>query len=113
MVIVATGSGIGPVLSLLKGVPNMRNVRILWSTKDPLAHYGQGVIDDVLATDPNAVIINTTICKRPDLLEQAHSMYVDSGAEAVFVISNPHVTRKTIYGLESRGVPAFAPIFDS
>lgn len=113
MVIVATGSGIGPVLSLLKGKRRLGHVRLLWSTKDPCYHYGQSVVDDVLASDPNAAIINTTIYKRPDLLERAHSMYVDSQAEAVFVISNPKVTRKIVYGLESRGVPAFAPIFDS
>lgn len=113
MVLVATGSGIGPVLSLLKGNCRLGDVRVLWSTKDPSIYYGQAIIDDVYAADPNAVIINTTIFKRPDLLERAHSMYVDSEAEAVFVISNPLVTRKTVYGLESRGVPCFAPIFDS
>lgn len=113
MVIVVTGSGIGPVLSLLKGAPNIRNVRLVWSTKDPLFYYGQAVLNDVMATDRDAVVINTTTGRRPDLLELAHSMYVQTGAEAVFVISNPGLTRKVVYGLESRGVPAFAPIFDS
>lgn len=113
MVIVATGSGIGPVLSLLKGKRKLGGVRMLWSTKDPSLYYGQAILDDVYAVDPGAVVINTTILKRPNLLELAHKMYVDSQAEAVFVISNPRVTRKTVYGLESRGVPCFAPIFDS
>jgi hypothetical protein len=31
----------------------------------------------------------------------------------VFVLSNERVTRKVVYGLESRGVPAFGPIWDS
>lgn len=113
MVIVATGSGIGPVLSLLNGKRKLGSVRILWSTKDPSLFYGQQIIDDVYAVDSNAVVINTTVHKRPNLLQLAHTMYVESQAEAVFVISNPRVTRKTVYGLESRGVPAFAPIFDS
>jgi hypothetical protein len=35
------------------------------------------------------------------------------GAEAVFVISNPKVTDLVEYGMRSRGVPAYGPIFDS
>ncbi|ETN44250.1 uncharacterized protein HMPREF1541_10801 [Cyphellophora europaea CBS 101466] len=113
MVLVATGSGIGPVLSLLQAKRKLGFIRLLWSTKDPIKTYGQRVMDNVMAADPNAVIINTSVDRRPNLLELAHGMYVDSQAEAVFVISNPRVTRKTVYGLESRGVPTFAPIFDS
>lgn len=113
MVIVATGSGIGPVLSLLKSDRKLGNVRMLWSTKDPALYYGQAILEDVYAADENALVINTTILKRPNLLELSYSMYVESQAEAVFVISNPRVTRKTVYGLESRGVPCFAPVFDS
>jgi ribosomal protein L14E/L6E/L27E len=33
--------------------------------------------------------------------------------EAVVVISNQRVTRKVVYGLETRGVPAYGAIFDS
>jgi hypothetical protein len=111
MVLVATGSGIGPVLSLLyaRGI----KCRILWSTKDPKHTYESDVIDRVKEADPEAVILNTTISGRPDLVQEAYNMYVASGAEAVFVISNPRVTRKVVYSLESRGVPVFAPIFDS
>ena len=111
MVLVATGSGIGPVLSLLTA----RNVacRILWSTQDPQKTYGRRVVADVLLADPDAVIINTSTQKRPDLVQEAHSLYTSSGAEAIFVISNPKVTRKVVFGLESRGLPTFAPIFDS
>jgi hypothetical protein len=111
MVVVATGSGIGPVLSLLyaRGI----TCRILWSTKDPETTYQRNIIDHVMLADPNAVILNTTSGGRPDLIQEAYKMYVTSGAEAVFIISNPRVTRKAVYALESRGVPTFAPIFDS
>jgi phosphoribosylamine-glycine ligase len=34
-------------------------------------------------------------------------------AEAVCVISNPVLTARIVYELESRGIPAFGPIFDS
>jgi hypothetical protein len=112
MVIVTTGSGIGPVMSLLNAGRNL-NVRLLWSTRDPVTTYGESIIADVYRADPNAVIINTSTTKRPDLPELAYDLYLESKAEAVFLISNPRVTRKFVYALESRGVPTFAPIFDS
>ncbi|KIW79230.1 hypothetical protein Z517_05842 [Fonsecaea pedrosoi CBS 271.37] len=111
MVLVATGSGIGPIMSLL----HKRDIscRILWSTPDPEVTYSKRVIDVVRRADPEAIIINTTISGRPNLVKQTYELFVMSGAEAVFVISNPKVTRRVVYDLESRGVPIFAPIFDS
>ena len=111
LVLVATGSGIGPILSLLtaRGI----HFRILWSTKDPVKTYRQGITNEVLTADPNAVIVNTGIHGRPDLVQESLTLYKVSHAEAVFVISNPQVTRKVVFSLESRGIPAFAPIFDS
>lgn len=113
VVLVATGSGIGPILSLLAATRSIK-CRILWSTKDPLKTYRQRIVDDVLTADPEAIIVNTSGGQvRPDLVQGAHDLYKDSHAEAIFVISNPFVTRKVVFGLESRGLPTFAPIFDS
>ena len=111
VVLVATGSGIGPVLSLLTKVKI--NCRILWSTPNPEATYSSRVIDNVCQADPTAIIINTSVSGRPDLVNQSYELYAKSRAEAIFIISNPRVTRTVVYGLESRGVPIFAPIFDS
>lgn len=33
--------------------------------------------------------------------------------EAVCIISNEALTRKVVYGMVSRGIPAFGPIWDS
>ena len=63
--------------------------------------------------DKHAVITDTMREGRPDLVKKARDLYHESGAEAVFVISDPKVTRKVVYGLESRGIPAFGPIWDS
>ncbi|KAL9081068.1 MAG: hypothetical protein Q9159_007434 [Coniocarpon cinnabarinum] len=112
VLVVATGSGIAPCLSLFNGAPETR-CRVLWSAPRPLATFGQGVIDTVRAKDAEAIIIDTKVSGRPDLVKEAYWTYKAVGAEAVVVISNAAVTRKVIYGLESRGVPAFAPIFDS
>ena len=112
MVLVATGSGIGPILSLLAA--RAIKCRILWSTKDPLKTYRQRIVEDVLRADPEAIIVNTSGGRaRPDLVQEAHDLYKDSKAEAIFVISNPLVTRKVVFELELRGLPTFSPIYDS
>jgi len=112
-VVVATGSGIGPCLAFRAAPWNKTACRMLWSTPSPLKTYGQGVVDLVHEIDREAVIIDTRTAGRPNVVEIAYRLYVKSGAEAVFVISNPKLTRKVIYDMESRGVPAFGPIWDS
>jgi NAD(P)H-flavin reductase len=111
IVVVATGSGIGPCMSLF--VDNKIPRRILWSTRDPEKTYGAGIIDAVKKADPNAVIWNTSEKGYPDVVMETYRLYVESGAEAVYVISNPKVTRKVQFGLESRGIAVYGPIFDS
>ncbi|KAK4193181.1 putative Nonribosomal peptide synthetase [Podospora australis] len=111
VVLVATGSGIGPCLPVImeRKVP----CRILWSTKNPLKTYGQGVIDEVKRCDDTAVIWDTDNMGRPDLVKLAWQLYNDSGAECVCIISNARTTKRVVYQLEARGIPAFGPIWDS
>ena len=111
LVLVATGSGIGPILSLL--FARELSCRILWSAPRPEQTYQAEIINHVLHGDPDAIIIDTAVAGRPNLVQEAYNLYKASNAEAVFVISNPKVTRKVVYGLESRGIPTFAPVFDS
>jgi len=112
ILLVATGSGIAPLLSLFAGVPDLK-CRVLWSTPNPVQTFSQEIVNRVLRADPHAVIIDTKKSGRPDIVAVTYRMFKASGAEAVMVISNPNVTRKVVYGLETRGVPAYAPIFDS
>ncbi|KAH8591072.1 nonribosomal peptide synthetase 12 [Bisporella sp. PMI_857] len=111
VVLVATGSGIGPCLPAIyeKRVP----MRIVWSTKNPVQTFGQGIIDSIKDTDPNAVIHDTRTQGRPDIVAISYRLYKESGAEAVIVISNQKVTQLLVYGMESRGIPAYGAIFDS
>ncbi|KAK1989860.1 hypothetical protein LX36DRAFT_717205 [Colletotrichum falcatum] len=132
-IVVATGSGIGPCLSLFVQKPD-HPVRIVWSTQRPAETYGQAVVDTLYRADPDAVIIDTNKTGRPDLVAITYRIWEASrrralglaqqgegGAaarktgpcEAVVVISNQKVTRKVVYGLESRGIPAYGAIFDS
>ncbi|KAL8816503.1 MAG: hypothetical protein Q9223_004500 [Gallowayella weberi] len=111
VVIVTTGSGIGPVLSMLVSHP--LPCRLLWSTPNPEKTYGDNIMESVCKADPDAMIINTRASGRPDMVALAYHLYVQSNAEAVFCISNPNLTRKIVYGMESRGIPAYGPIWDS
>lgn len=88
---------------------------MLWAAPDPNATFGADVVRQVFQADPKALIWDTRASSRPDLVNEAKRMYDDQqeGVEAVFVISNEKTTTSIVYGLESQGVPAFGPIFDS
>ncbi|KAI1310903.1 hypothetical protein F5Y03DRAFT_402583 [Xylaria venustula] len=111
VVLVATGSGIGPCLPvLLEGrVP----ARVLWSTPHPRETFGEEIINDVMRADPKAIIWNTRTQGKPDLTALAYQLMKESDAEAVCIISNKRVTQQMVYRLEARGIPAFGAIFDS
>ena len=111
IVVVATGSGIGPCLSLM--FANVTPRRILWSTPNPEKTYGENVVKAVQKADEKAVIWNTKTKGRPDMVGLTHELYSEFNAEAVFIISNPKLTRKVVYGMEIRGIPAYGAIFDS
>lgn len=112
VVIVTTGSGIGPCLGVMQDIPQTF-CRVIWSTPNPYRTYGEEIIQSVHEVDPNAIIWDTRLQGRPNIVTMAYTLYKDVEAEAVFVISNPKLTRKVVYGLESRGVPTFGPIWDS
>ena len=85
----------------------------MWSTRDPRRTYGDALVDEVEAAQPDAVIWDTTEHGKPDLVSLALEAYEDFGAEAVFVVSNKPTTLRLVHDLERRGIPAFGPIWDS
>ncbi|TEB34784.1 hypothetical protein FA13DRAFT_1789183 [Coprinellus micaceus] len=111
IVVVATGSGIGPCLSLLYADATPR--RVFWSTPNPEKTYGTKVLKAVLKADPDALVWNTRERGRPDMVALTYQLVLESQAEAVFIISNPKLTHKVVYGMETRGIPAYGAIFDS
>lgn len=108
---VATGSGIGPVLPhlLAQQVP----AQLVWPTRSPRATYGDALVDEILAVQPNAIIWDTTVRGKPDMVGLADEAYSVFDAEAVICISNKKLTRQVVHGLERRGIPAYGPIWDS
>ena len=75
--------------------------------------YGKGVLDSVKVLDPDPIVLDTTHTGRQDIFPMLLNLVKTFKAEAVLVISNPIFTRKMVFDLESRGVPAYGPIFDS
>lgn len=57
--------------------------------------------------------IDTRKHGRPDMVKLALKAVTEFDAEAVGVISNKPLTEKVVYGLTSRGIPAYGAIFDS
>ncbi|KAF9889589.1 hypothetical protein FE257_007097 [Aspergillus nanangensis] len=112
VVVVTTGSGIGPCLSFL-GDDNRPDLRVVWQTRAPQRTYGKEVLKLVSKMDPNPVILDTNQSGRIDMVPIIRELVKEHNAEAVCVISNPWVTKKVVHALESTGVPAFGPIFDS
>ncbi|EEB99945.1 hypothetical protein MPER_00242, partial [Moniliophthora perniciosa FA553] len=102
---------IGPTLSLFHA--NVTPRRVFWSTPAPETTYGEKVIDAVRKADPNARIWDTRKEGRPDMVMETWKLVKELDAEAVFIISNPKLTRKVVFGMETRGVPAYGAIFDS
>ncbi|CEL03328.1 Putative TmpA [Aspergillus calidoustus] len=112
VVVVTTGSGIGPCLSFL-GDENRPKLRVIWQTRAPKRTYGKEVLNLVAKMDPNPIIIDTNSSGRIDMVPFIRQVAKNFDAEAICVISNPNVTRRVVYELESTGVPAYGPIFDS
>lgn len=111
VVVVATGSGIGPCLSIF---PYQQvAMRILWTAPNHFKTFGKSIVEDVRRRDPNAVIYNTRESGKPDMSLLTYRLYKESGAEAVLVISNKRFTQQIVYDMEKRGIPAYGAIFDS
>lgn len=111
VVYVATGSGIGPVLPhlLAQRVP----MQLIWSTKSPRKTYGDALVDEILAAQPDALIWDTDARGKPDLVSLALACHRNTDAEAVICIANQKLTREVVHAMESRGIPAYGAIWDS
>ncbi|KAJ3837524.1 nonribosomal peptide synthetase 12 [Lentinula raphanica] len=111
IVLVATGSGIGPCapVILARKVP----LRLLWTSPDVRKTFGDHLVDSILEAAPGTVLHDTRKDGKPDMVKLTYRLYKEFNAEAVCVISNQRLTRKIVYGMKSRGIPAFGAIWDS
>ncbi|KAG8862913.1 hypothetical protein FRB96_000333 [Tulasnella sp. 330] len=111
LIIVATGSGIAPCAPHI--FAKKTQIKLLWTSRNIRKTFGDAFVDAIMTAAPDAAIYDTDAHGRPDMVKLVHHMYKDFDAEAVCIISNPSVTNKVVYGLMSRGVPAFGAIWDS
>nr|RBQ86387.1 hypothetical protein FVER53263_20296 [Fusarium verticillioides] len=111
IVVVATGSGIGPLLGHI--VHQTCPTQLIWSTSRPEESFGKELVGQVRDAIPDAVIWNTKTQGRPDLVQMGYNLAKSFDAEAVIIIANEKITKKVVYGLETRGVPAYGAIWDS
>ncbi|OCH91225.1 nonribosomal peptide synthetase 12 [Obba rivulosa] len=111
VVFVATGSGIGPCAPciLAQRVP----IRLLWTSPNVRQTFGDKLVDEILTASPGAVIYDTRVHGKPNMVKLTYRLVKEFEAEAVCVISNQALTRKIVYGMMSRGIPAFGAIWDS
>ncbi|KAG8734036.1 hypothetical protein FRC11_013092 [Ceratobasidium sp. 423] len=111
LVIVATGSGIGPCApAIFEGRTPMR---LLWTSPDVRKTFGNELVDKLLDASPGAVIYDTRKHGKPDMVKLTLRLVREFDAEAVAIISNQKLTEKVVYGMMSRGIPAFGAIWDS
>jgi hypothetical protein len=111
VVVVATGSGIGPCLGHIM-LPSCAT-QLIWSTRDPARNFGPFMVDAITKSIPDAIIWDTDKLGRPDMVKLSYNLAKDFQAEAVIVIANEKITKKIVYGLETRGIPAYGAIWDS
>ncbi|KUJ08192.1 uncharacterized protein LY89DRAFT_701936 [Mollisia scopiformis] len=123
MLLVVSGSGIAALLPQLyaldyamlcgRDMRAMPRLRILWSAEDPEGVFGREVVELILRVDPWAVICDKRGLGRPDMLGTAWRLVRESGCEAVGVVGSQGLVGEVVYGLESRGVPAFGALWSS
>ncbi|KAF8134789.1 hypothetical protein K438DRAFT_1911680 [Mycena galopus ATCC 62051] len=111
IVLVATGSGVGPCAGSIfeQRVP----IRFLWTSPNVRETFGDKLVDEILGASPDAVIYDTRKHGKPDMVKLTLRLVKEFDAEAVCVISNQKLTQKLVYGMMSRGIPAFGAIWDS
>lgn len=75
--------------------------------------FGDEFVDSILEKSPGAVIYDTRKHGKPDMVKLTYRLVKEFNAEAVCVISNKKLTDQVVYGMMSRGIPAFGAIWDS
>ncbi|KAL6174349.1 hypothetical protein ACJQWK_00480 [Exserohilum turcicum] len=115
LLLVATGAGIGPMISLLSSpiIAKMKArgtiIRVLWCVYDPEAPHWQFVLAAIRAVDPNPYIYDSSD-GRPDIAGETGWVMREKGIEAAMVVSNPKVTREVVEGVKGWGGAAFGAV---
>ncbi|KAI8931336.1 hypothetical protein NX059_011676 [Plenodomus lindquistii] len=118
LLLVGTGAGIGPVLSLLTSpaIRRMREqgklIKVLWTVAGPEQPHWQFVQDIIRSVDSTPSIL-TSRGVRPQVAFEAGELVRKHELEAVMVVSNPKLTEEVLCKVKGMGVPAYGAAFDS
>ncbi|KAF2631454.1 hypothetical protein BU25DRAFT_437239 [Macroventuria anomochaeta] len=118
LLLIATGAGIGPMLSLLASpaVTHMRaqgrKVKVMWCAYDPYAPHWAFVLDAVWEVDKEARVWDSKV-GRPDVASEARYLAMSEGIETVMVVSNPKVTKDVVDECKIAGLAAYGAVYDS
>ncbi|KAG9193862.1 hypothetical protein G6011_03897 [Alternaria panax] len=118
LLLVGTGAGIGPLLSLLSSpvIAQMREqgkqVRVMWCVFDPEAAHWAFVQEIIRQVDSQPRIFDSRR-GRPDMAFETDLMRRECGIEAVMVVSNPIVTKEVVEEIKRKGGTAYGAVFDS
>ncbi|KAF2821777.1 hypothetical protein CC86DRAFT_448726 [Ophiobolus disseminans] len=119
ILLVATGAGIGPILSLLSTLPQSPNspsspqlVKILWLTPNPHAPHWSFALNAIRAIDAAPLLLDSKQGRR-DIVFEAQYAAQAWDVEAVFVVGNKGVTDGVVRGVMGVGRKGFGAVFDS
>jgi len=129
VVFIATGSGIGPFAPHI--LEKRTKYKLLWTAPNVRKTFGDKLVDTILEASPDAIVYgmlfyafifenhahrypeDTRRHGKPDMVKLTYRLVREFDAEAVCVISNERLTKKVVYAMMSRGIPAFGAIWDS
>jgi hypothetical protein len=111
VVLVATGSGIGPMLGHLldTSVPS----RLVWVTKNPRRTYGDQLIDEIEGAHPDALIWEPASAASSAFCSRRMPPTSNRARRPSSASSTGPSPGRWCTGLTRRGIPAFGPIWDS
>lgn len=118
VLLVGTGAGIGPLLSLMASPAMQRmraqgkKVKVMWIAYAPeMEHWG--FVRDTIASVDHAPKIFDSRAGRPDIPFEVRSFAQDEDVEAVMVVSNREVTDGVVREVKRSGGAAYGAVFDS
>ncbi|KAH7392389.1 hypothetical protein DE146DRAFT_618133 [Phaeosphaeria sp. MPI-PUGE-AT-0046c] len=118
VLLVATGAGIGPMLSLF-GSPAIarmkaqgKTVRVMWCAYEPYAPHWAHVLAVIKGVDPLPKIFDSKQ-GRPDVAFEARYITHVENLEAVMIVSNKTVTDEVVREVKGFGGAGYGAVFDS
>ncbi|KAH7075231.1 hypothetical protein FB567DRAFT_453081 [Paraphoma chrysanthemicola] len=118
VLLVATGAGIAPMLSLLASpaikrmLAARKKVRFMWCVYDSGAPHWAFAQEAIRKVDPVPKILDSK-AGRPDVAFEARYLAQTEGLEAVMVVSNKKVTNEVVREVKRCGGAAYGAVFDS